>query len=54
MINYEVHKKYLTKSKVLVIVIYIFLMPFIETPYWCLDQVDDLPIHEPWIYDCSP
>ena len=36
--NYQIHRKYLSKIKWFVVIFYIFIMPFIETPYWCLEK----------------
>ena len=50
--NYEIHRRYLSKIKVLVIGLYICVMPFLETPYWCLKNNKDHPIQNSLIYDC--
>lgn len=50
--NYKVHKKYLSTTKYIVVVIYIFIMPFIETPYWCLSNASNRPVNMPAIYEC--
>ncbi len=36
--NYKIHQKVLSKLKFIVVGIYIGIMPFIETPYWCLER----------------
>ena len=35
--NYKFHRKFLSKMKYVVVALYIGIMPFIETPYWCLE-----------------
>ena len=40
--NYEFHRKYLSKIKFVVVALYIFILPLIETPYWCLDKVQKI------------
>ena len=42
--NYEIHRKYLSKIKYVVIALYIVVMPFVETPYWCQHFNSDRPI----------
>ena len=35
--NYGIHRKYLSKIKWVVVFIYFVIMPFLETPYWCIN-----------------
>jgi len=42
--NYICHRKFLSKIKFFVITLYIMVMPFIETPYWCLENNKGLKI----------
>ena len=50
--NYLIHRRYLSRIKYFVIFLYIGVMPFIETPYWCLQKNGDHPIQKTLIYDC--
>ena len=34
--NYELHRKYLSTSKIPVILFYMLIIPAIEVPYWCM------------------
>ena len=50
--NYIIHHKYLSKIKFGVVFLYMFVMPFIETPYWCLSDKSGDKITESLIYRC--
>ena len=39
--NYIIHHKYLSKIKFIVAFLYMFVSPFIETPYWCAQLLQD-------------
>ena len=48
---YKVQKKWLSKIKIVAVIIYFLIIPFMETPKWCRDDMnrDDLTP----IYHCS-
>ena len=52
--RYQIHKKYLSKITKLVAFIYVFIIPFISTPYWCqnLNSKNDTLVQDGIIYDC--
>ena len=51
--NYEIHRRYLSKIKYVAIGLYIFVMPFLETPYWCLKMNASHPVESTIIYHCN-
>ena len=38
---YRFHKKYLSRIKLVVLFIYILVLPFLETPSWCINKHKD-------------
>ena len=50
---YLFHRKYLSKLKYAVILVYIFFMPCIETPYWCLAINVEEKVQDTFLYDCQ-
>ena len=51
--NYLIHRKYLSKIKFIVVFFYMFVAPFVETPYWCIRDQEDTSIHFSILYDCQ-
>ncbi len=38
---YKFHKKYLSRLKFFFLILYIGVLPFLETPEWCLSRIKD-------------
>lgn len=36
---YKFHKKYLSRLKFVFLILYIGVLPFVETPEWCLSRI---------------
>lgn len=36
---YRMHKRYLSRIKLLVLFSYVFVLPFLEAPQWCIDKI---------------
>lgn len=51
--NYKIHRKFLSPLKYVVLITYIGVIPFIQTPYWCILNSDGRPIDNSMIYDCN-
>ena len=40
---YQLHKQYLSKIKLFVLFVYIFVLPFLEAPNWCINKLKEAP-----------
>lgn len=52
--NYRFHKKYLSRLKIIFLITYIGIIPFLETPQWCIDKLKEEGLTRGHIFlDCE-
>lgn len=52
MKNYNFQKKWLSGVKNVVILVYYLVIPFLQTPDWCVKYYKDHGLHG-WLYNCQ-